>query len=197
MKKIILASKSPRRKELLEKVGLKFEIKVSDFDESSVSKLPPKELAEFLSKEKGKAVAKEFKNAVIISADTIVILDGEMIGKPTSEEDARKMLRKLSGRDHQVITGFTIIDSEFDVSITRSVESRVFFREISDDEIDAYVETGETLDKAGGYGIHEKAAVFLERVDGDYSNVVGLPILPVIEELKKFGVNIVDFWKNK
>ncbi|MCL5970723.1 MAG: Maf family protein [Patescibacteria group bacterium] len=194
-RKIILASKSPRRKELLERIGLKFEIKVSNFDEDSIPFSDPTEYVEKISQSKAKDVAKDLKDAIIIAADTTIVLDGKIIGKPTSAENAKKILQQLSGRDHLVITGFTILDSKSNVLITKSVKSTVFFKELSEQEIDVYVATGEPLDKAGAYGVQEKAGIFLDRIEGDFFNVVGLPILAVYEELKKFGVVITNFWK--
>ncbi|MCL4353907.1 Maf family protein [Patescibacteria group bacterium] len=197
MRKIVLASKSPRRKEILERAGFKFEIKVSEFNESSVSQENPVEFAEKVSKEKAKTVAAQYEDAIVIAADTIIVVDGDIIEKPRSPKHAKEILQKLSGRDHVVITGFTIMDSKAKVLTTRSVQSKVFFREISEEEIDAYVETGEPMDKAGAYGVQEKAGIFLERVEDDFFNVVGLPILAVTEELKKFGIIISDFWEKK
>lgn len=188
MKQIILASASPRRKELLKKIGLKFTVDVSRYKESSTLKLSPKKLAEFLSLQKAKEVAKRHKNAIIIAADTLVVLGNEILGKPHTKKVAKKMLMKLNGKSHLVITGFTIIDCDTNKTITKSVETKVYFRQLTLKEIDNYVKTKEPLDKAGGYGIQEKAASFVEKIDGDFFNVVGLPLNALTYELKKFGV---------
>jgi len=195
VRKVVLASKSPRRKEILERVGLRFEVKASDFNEKTILQADPVEFVETVSREKAKTVAAKYEDAVVIAADTIIVVGGEIIGKPQSPEHAKEILHKLSGRDHLVITGFTIMDSKAKVLITRSVESKVYFKELSDEEIDAYVATGEPMDKAGAYGVQEKAGIFLEKIEDDFFNVVGLPVLAVTEELKKFGVKITDFWK--
>lgn len=194
-KKIILASKSPRRKELLKTVGLKFKVKNSEFSESSINAASPSEHAEILSKSKAKQAALKYKNALIIAADTIVDLEGEIIGKPKGEDNAKEILRKLSGKTHSVITSFTITDAVFNKSSTRSVESKVTLKSLTDEEIEAYVKTKEPLDKAGAYGIQGKGGVFIESVEGDYFNVVGLPIFALCEELRRFGIDIIKSWK--
>lgn len=191
MKKIILASRSPRRKQLLEQIGLEFEIDPSNYEEDMTLKTKPRELTEFLSLGKAKDVAQRHRNSIIISADTIVAVDDEVFGKPKTPEKAKYMLQKLSGRAHSVITGFTIINTETNEQITKSVETKVYFKDISDEEMDAYIATGEPLDKGGGYAIQGKAALFVEKIEGDYFNIVGLPILVLTEELKKFGVKIL------
>jgi septum formation protein len=190
MKKIILASRSPRRKQLLEQIGLKFEIDPSDYEEDISLKMEPKKLVEYLSLGKATDVAKRHKDAVIISADTIVALDGEIFGKPKTSERAKYMLQKMSGRAHSVLTGFTIIDTETKKQISKSVETKVYFKNLSEKEIDAYIATGEPLDKGGGYAIQGLAALFIEKIEGDYFNIVGLPIFPLTEELKNFGVSV-------
>jgi septum formation protein len=192
MQQIILASKSPRRKRILEQVGVKFTVDVSEFDEESVSFKSSKEMVEKLSLEKAKVVAKRHADAIIIAADTTVVMEGEIIGKPKSVADAKRILRKFSGKTHTVITGFTIIGGK--KTLTDSVASKVKFKKLTKDEIDVYVATGEPMDKAGGYGIQDKAGLFIEAIEGDYFNVVGLPLLAVSEALKKFGVNIIKSW---
>jgi len=190
MKQIILASKSPRRKELLENIGLKFKIVPSDINEDLISFSSPKEYAERLSKEKAKKVVEEYQDAIIIGADSIVILNGEIIGKPKSLENAKEILRKLSGRKHTVITGFTVVDSKTGKSVTKSVLSSVTFKKLSEEEIDDYVTTGELMDKAGAYAIQEKAGAFIEKVEGDFFNIVGLPIFALCKVLQEFDINI-------
>lgn len=192
MKKIILASKSPRRRNVLEQIGLKFTVQVSDFDEASITFKTPVEMVEKLSLEKAKIIAKRNPDAVIIGADTTIVCKGEIIGKPKSIKDAVRILKLLSGNIHTVITGFTIISGN--KSITKHVTSKVKFKKLSEAEIKAYVATGEPMDKAGGYGIQDKAGVLIESVNGDYFNVVGLPIAVVSEVLKDFGVEIIKNW---
>jgi septum formation protein len=191
MKKIILASNSPRRKDLLKQIGLEFEIDPSNYQEDMTLKMEPRKLAEHLSLGKSEEVAKRHKDAIIISADTIIVIGGEIFGKPKTESRARYMLEKLSGNVHSVITGFTIIDTATNKKITKSVETKVYFRRISGEEIDAYIGTGEPLDKGGSYAIQGIAALFVEKIEGDYFNVVGLPIAVLASELKDFGVKIL------
>jgi len=190
MKPIILASQSPRRKQLLEQISLKFEIDPSNYEEDMSLKMEPGKLAEFLSLGKAKDVAQRHKDSIIISADTIVAVDDEVFGKPKTPEKAKYMLQKLSGRAHSVITGFTIIDTETNKQVSKSVETKVYFKEISEEEMDAYIATGEPMDKGGGYAIQGLAALFVEKIEGDYFNIVGLPIIALAEELISFGIKI-------
>jgi len=191
MKKIILASQSPRRRDLLKQIGLKFETDPSNYEEDMALKMEPNKLAEFLSLGKAKDVAQRHKDSIIISADTIVAIDGEVFGKPKTPERAKYMLQKLSGRAHSVITGFTIIDTGTNKQASKSVETKVYFKNLSENEIDAYIATGEPLDKGGGYAIQGLAALFVEKIEGDYFNIVGLPILALTTELKNLGVKIL------
>ena len=191
MKKIILASASPRRKELLDKIGLKFEVAPSDITEDLTSDLPPQELAKKLSQEKALAVSKKYSDALIIAADTIGVFEGEIIGKPHTPAEAKKMLRNLNGKSHLVVTGFTIMDTKTGKTISKSVETAVYFRKLTEAEIDAYVKTGEPLDKAGGYAIQGLGALIVEKIAGDYYNVIGLPLSALVESLKKFGIKVL------
>jgi septum formation protein len=192
MQRIILASKSPRRKKILEQVGLDFDVVVSDFDEAKLKFKTPQEMVENLSFEKAKLIAKKYPSAIVIGADTTVIFKNEIIGKPKSKEDAVRILKLLSGNTHEIVTGFTVIKGK--KSITRHVISRVKFKKLTEAEIKAYVATGEPMDKAGGYGIQERGGLFIESIDGDYFNVVGLPIFAVAEALKEFGIDIAKNW---
>jgi len=192
MKKIILASQSPRRKKILEQIGLDFKVVISDFDETKIRFKTPQEMVEKLSLGKAKTIAKKYPNSIIIGADTTVIFKSEIIGKPKSKEDAVRILRLLSGNTHEIVTGFTVLKGN--KSITKHVTSRVKFKKLTEDEIKAYVATGEPMDKAGGYGIQEKGGLFMENIQGDYFNVVGLPIFAVAKALKKFGVDIAKNW---
>ncbi len=152
-KKIILASASPRRKELLERTGLKFVVDASDFEEDLSLKMPARRLARYLSCEKAKAVAEKYKNAIIIAADTIISLDDKVFGKPHTDSEAIKMLNILNGKAHDVITAFTIIDIGERQRMSRSVVTKVYFKKMTSKVIDTYVRTREPLDKAGAYAI--------------------------------------------
>lgn len=179
---IILASQSPRRCELMKFSGFDFAVKPSEADENIEKKLSPKETVEILSLRKAMAI--KSKDDIIIGADTVVAIDGEILGKPKNENDAYNMLKKLSGRTHSVFTGVTVIKNE--KIKTFCEETRVTFYHISDEEIKAYIKTGEPMDKAGAYGIQEKGGLFVEKTEGDYNNVVGLPMSKLVRVLKEF-----------
>jgi septum formation protein len=189
-KPIILASASPRRKALMDLIGLEFTVDTGSYEETMDIDLPPSKLAKFLSLKKAEAVMSRHKNAVIVAADTFIVFHGELMGKPRDAEEARKMLRKLSGKTHSVITGYTIIDTEHRKELSRAVETKVTFRRITGKEIDAYVRSKEPLDKAGAYAIQGLGAVFVRRIEGDYFNVIGLPLNSLVESLKEFGVSV-------
>jgi len=191
MKTIILASASPRRKELLKKTGLKFKVEPSNYEENISPELEPHELAKSLSLEKAKRVAKNHKNALVIAADTFIVFEGKILGKPPTETEARKMLETITGRHHLVITGFTIIDTENNKALSKSVETKVYIRKLTSNEIDAYVKSKEPLDKAGAYAIQGLGSVIVEKIEGDYFNVIGLPLNALAESLKEFGVHIL------
>lgn len=176
---IILASQSPRRQELLKLITNDFEIKVSNVDETLPSGISPKNAVLYLSKIK----AEPFKNDsdIIIGADTVVALDGKILGKPKNEENAREMLRFLSGKAHSVFTGVTVIKG--DTTKSFAVETKVKFFDLTDKEIDEYIKTGESADKAGAYGIQGYGSLLVEKIDGDYFNVVGLPVSRLAREL--------------
>jgi|SRR3989344_1335973 len=190
MRKIILASSSPRRKNLLEQIGLNFKIDPSSYQEDMSLKIDPRKLAEYLSQGKAQSVAQRHKDSIIIAADTFCVLGKEVLGKPKTKENAKIMLQKLSGKVHSVITGFTIIDTKTNKQISKSVETKVYFKHIPEQEIDAYIASGEPLEFAGGYAIQHLGGLFVEKMEGDYFNIVGLPILPLTIELKKFDINI-------
>jgi len=191
MKKIVLASQSPRRKKLLEQIGLKFDVDPSSYEEDMSLDIEPRKLAEFLSLGKAKDVAQRHKNSIIISADTIVVIGGEVFGKPKTPEKSKYMLQKLSGKPHSVITGFTIIDTETNKQISKSIETKVYFKDILEEEMDSYIASGEPLDKGGGYAIQGMGGLFVEKIEGDYFNIVGLPIIALAEELENFGIKIL------
>ena len=191
MKTVILASASPRRKELLEKIGLKFEAEPSNYEEDISPKLKPHELAKSLSFEKAKVAAGSHKNALVIAADTFIVFRGKILGKPQTETQAKKMLETINGKPHSVITGFTIIDTENNKAISKSVETKVYIKRLTPNEVDAYVKSGEPLDKAGAYAIQGLGSVIVEKIEGDYFNVMGLPLSALAESLKEFGVHIL------
>ena len=189
--KLVLASASPRRKELLEMLGFAdFEIIPAKGEEIAPPGVGPEELVMALSAQKAREVAGLCqKDALILAADTIVWAEGQVLGKPKNEEEAVAMLRRLSGREHRVYTGVTLLQNGAEQS--RAEESRVFFRELSEEEIRAYVATGEPMDKAGAYGAQGKAALFVRKIEGDFFNVMGLPLCCLGEMLKEQGVVIL------
>lgn len=189
MKTIVLASSSPRRKELLEKTGLKFKIIPSSLNEKIEQNLTPAKLVKSLSLQKAKDVAKKEKNAIIIAADTMVFLGDEIIGKPKDKTHAKQILKRLSGKSHFIITGFTIINSLDNMTIIKSVKTTVYMKKMTDKEIDDYIKTEEPLDKAGAYGIQGLGGKFIEKIKGDYFNVVGLPLPALLKSLKKFCIH--------
>jgi len=191
MKKIILASSSPRRKELIKKLGIKFDIDPSNYEEDMNSKLKPHELTKYLSKEKAKVVAKKYKNAIIIAADTLNFLGKKILCKPKTLAEAKEMLRDTSGKCQSVITGFTIIDTKTKKSISKSVETKVYFKRITTKQINAYLKKGESLDKAGAFAIQGFGGILIKKIEGDYYNVVGLPLAVLVGELKKFGIRVL------
>lgn len=184
MKQLILASGSPRRKEILEQVGLDFRILPSDVEEV-ITKQVPSDIVMELSKQKAEDVWKkrDSEKEIVLGADTVVAYDGKILGKPKSIEDAKAMLCMLSGKKHSVYTGVTLI-SEVGLE-TFYEETLVEFYEMTKEEIDDYVATGEPMDKAGAYGIQGKAAAYIKGIEGDYYNVVGLPIAKTLKYLQK------------
>jgi nucleoside triphosphate pyrophosphatase len=191
MKRIVLASASPRRKELLGQIGLQFDVEPTDYDEETTSASEPHEMAMELSLGKAKSAARKHRKSLIIAADTLVVLGDRVVGKPHTNAQAREMLRALNGRMHSVITGFTILDAESSKVLSRSVETKVHMRKLTLKEIDSYVRTKEPLDKAGGYAIQGRGVVLVDRIEGGYSNVVGLPLSALAESLGEFGVNVL------
>lgn len=192
MRRIVLASASPRRKELLRQIGLRFEVGPVGIDEEAASAAGPEDLARGLSLGKARAAARTHPDAIIIAADTLVVMGGRVFGQPRTDARARQMLRALHGRTHSVITGFTVLDTGSGRAVTRSVETRVHLRKLAPGEIDAYVATGEPLDKAGGYAIQGRGAVIVDRIEGDYSNVVGLPLAALAQVLGEVGITVLQ-----
>lgn len=191
MKKIILASASPRRRELLEQLGLEFSIQVSNVDEDIKEYNSPEELVEKLSYIKAQDVAKCDRSCIIIGADTIVVHNGQILGKPADENDAEKMLQALKNQTHWVITGFTVLDTETGKYLTTHEKTIVNFKDYSTEEIHAYIATGEPMDKAGSYGIQGLGGVLVHSIEGCYFNVVGLPISKLADILKEFNIRVL------
>jgi len=189
---IILASKSPRRKEMLEHLGLKPKVIVSNADENVSEKLSPERFVEEVSLRKAEAVKHLCgESDLIIASDTVVYCDGKILGKPHSEKEALDMLMLLSGKTHKVTSGLAVIYNGKTVLSHETTE--VTFRKISESEAAAYVKTGEPYDKAGGYGIQDRASVFTEKISGDYLNVVGLPVYRLFSILKsEYGIDFFD-----
>lgn len=186
----ILASASPRRRELLQQIDASFEVKVSSVEEVTGGNLAPAEIVVENAVRKAKAVAEAFPGDAVLGADTIVFLDGRVYGKPKNGEEAKAMLRALAGREHEVATGIAWVHAG---EVFTDVETtRVFFAPLTEEAIDAYVKTGEPLDKAGAYAIQGRAAQFIESLEGSFSNVVGLPLYAVCRLAGKAGVNLYD-----
>lgn len=184
---IVLASASPRRSELLEMAGVSFSVVPGEINEEPLPHELPADHVKRLSKEKAREVAGRTAGRYFIGADTVVVCDGEIMGKPKDEADAFRMLRKLSGIPHEVITGYTVYDRERKGFITDVVTTRVFFKPLRDEEIEAYIATGCPFDKAGAYAIQGGAAHMVVKIEGSYTNVVGLPLCEVVETLRRMG----------
>ncbi len=197
MKKIILGSASPRRRELLSQIGVSFEVRTSGREEIYHSVIP-EEIVRELALMKAENVAGDLtdeqneapKDTIVIGADTIVVLDGKILGKPVDEKDAADMIGALQGRSHEVYTGVAILDydaqGEKNVSV-HAVGTKVYVNPMDEAEISAYIDTGEPMDKAGAYGIQGRFAAYIDRIEGDYYNVVGLPVSYVYQALKRIG----------
>ena len=190
--RIVLASASPRRKQLLEQMGLKFDVIVSNIEEKSPQGLAPEEISMELAYNKAMNVALQINEpAIVIGADTLVVKD-RILGKPKDEEDARQMLRMLQGQTHQVITGLALVNP-WTGKVQKGYEKTlVEMVPLTLQEIECYIKTGEPMDKAGGYGIQGLAGIFISRIEGCYFNVVGLPIHLLWKMLKEFGVNVFE-----
>lgn len=191
---LILASKSPRRIELLKLGGYNYEIIPALSEEKTDPALTPYETAVSLACQKAREVSEKHKNDTVIGADTIVVYDGEIMGKPANKADAFRMLKKLSGNTHSVITGVCIRKEDREISFYE--ETKVQFYPLSDEEINGYIATGEPMDKAGAYGIQKKGSLLVKKIDGDYFNVVGLPLSRFVREYKAFNVNNVHSTNN-
>ena len=187
--RLVLASASPRRAALLSQIGLTFEVRPSDIAEpphNTHSNNPASEVTQKLALLKAAAVAQHFNQAIIIGADTLVSLDGQLLGKPTDDAAAFEMLTHLNGTCHEVVTGVALIDAGTGREIVWAETTQVYFRELHNDEIAAYIASGEASDKAGAYGIQGRGAAFVRRIEGCYFNVVGLPLASFVEHLSNF-----------
>ena len=182
---LILASASPRRQELLQSVGLKFKIIPARVNENYLAGESPRQHVKRLSIDKAIIIARQYPDAWVLGADTIVVIDGLILGKPKNKTQAREMLQKLSGNEHKVFTGFTIAQAAAEVYQTKVIQSAVRFKTISPKEMDWYVSCDEPYDKAGGYAVQGKGTCFIQSIRGSYTNVIGLPLCEVIEALKK------------
>ena len=192
--KLILASASPRRRELLTQVGVSFVIEVSDVEEVLDDTLSPELQVQSLALQKAQAVAAQHKDGLVLGADTVVVDAGSLLGKPQNTEEAAEMLRSLSGKWHQVMTAVALVDANDIENKWTSVEiTNVKFRDLTEDDIVAYMATGESMDKAGAYGIQGYGALLVERIEGCYNNVVGLPLQLVAKGLRNWGINLYEY----
>ncbi len=185
--KIVLASQSPGRKDVLEKAGFIFDIIPSTFEEDMTLPFPPHELAMHLSLGKARDITSKVDDAIIIAADTFGVYENNLLGKPHTKERAKEMLQMLRGRVHSMVTGITVIDTVHNKEITQSDETKIWFRDISDKEIEEYIDSGESLQKAGGYKYQGIGRKFVQKVEGSETNIMGLPIEKLLEILKEFN----------
>lgn len=189
MARIVLASGSPRRQELLTRIGIRdFTVRVPQVEEWYPQGLTPPEIVSYISREKSQAVPSE-EDEIVITADTMVFLDDQRLGKPQDEADALRMLTALQGRRHTVCTGVTV--RQGDRVLTESEATGVVFRPAEESELRAYIATGEPMDKAGSYGVQGKGALLVERLEGDFFNVMGLPVLRLSRMLAQFGIKLL------
>lgn len=191
MREMILASSSPRRREILSNLGIAFTVLSEEIKEEQREGETPSSHVIRLAVQKALAVAKNLQHGVVIGADTIVLLDGKILGKPKNAAEAKEMLFSLSGREHIVITGIGIVDIDHNRTLSGQQQTIVYFRRLTDQEIDCYVATGEPLDKAGGYGIQGKGGFLIRRIEGDYFTVVGLPVSLLYELLQDVDIDLL------
>jgi len=191
MKKIILASGSPRRRELLTQIGIAFEIHKAEGEEIITSSVPT-EVVKALSMQKAAEVAEKCEGDVVIGADTVVAANGQILGKPKDKEDAMRMLRLLQGKSHEVITGVAVLLREQQKVINFAEVTTVHVFPMTEEQMEAYVESGEPMDKAGAYGIQGKFAAYVSGIEGDYNNVVGLPVGRLYQEVLAAGVDLIE-----
>lgn len=190
-RKIILASKSKGRQKLLEQIGLTFSAEASDYEEDMSLTIAPAELVKMLSQGKARAVAHNHADAIIIGADSVGVLENKILGKPKDEADARTMLRNMSGKSHTFFSGLTVIDTRLNKEETVVDKTQVHFRKLTNMEIDDYITSGEPLSCAGSYAIQGKGAVLVQKIEGEYSNIMGLPLSELATILQKFGISVL------
>lgn len=190
--KLILASNSKTRKDILDKVGVKYEVYPSNIEENS-NETNPIEYVMDLSKQKGLAVASSVNEGVVLSADSIIYIDNKKLEKPKTKEQAKEMLKLLSGRVNYAVTGVTIVDKYQDKIITFSETTEVYFDNMSDEEMDWYIENEQFIFERCGYSIAGKSAIYIPKINGDYYNILGMPISRVYKEFSKLGYNLSDF----
>jgi len=198
-KRIILASTSPRRHELAKAMGLEFEIVPSNYEEDMGMKLAPSKLVMTLAYGKAVDVAKNYKKGIVIGVDTVVVYKDKLLGKPKTKEKSRAMLKMLSDKSHEVYSGIAIIDCKSKKTVKSFEVTKVYFNKLTDKEINSYIRTGQSLDKAGAYGIQDLSSIFVKRIDGCYFNIMGFPIYKLYQLLQKFGVDIFEYerWQEK
>ena len=191
---MILASASPRRKEILENFGFSFKTIVKNIDETSDKTHAEEKILEIAEK-KARAAAIDFPDENVVGADTVVVVDGKILGKPKNKEEAFSMLKSLSGRSHEVITAFSFININKNISYSDYEITKVYFKNLTDDEINWYINTKEPMDKAGAYGIQGKGAFFVEKIEGDFFSVMGFPLGKFVRFLNKTGFNLNNLEK--
>ena len=191
---MILASASPRRKEILENFGFSFKTIVKNIDETSDKTRAEEKILEIAEK-KARAAAIDFPDENIVGADTVVVVDRKILGKPKDEKEAFSMLKSLSGRSHEVITAFSFININKNISYSDYEITKVYFKNLTDDEINWYINTKEPMDKAGAYGIQGKGAFFVEKIEGDFFSVMGFPLGKFVRFLNKTGFNLNNLEK--
>lgn len=192
---LILASSSPRRQELIRSLGLPYSVQASEADETVPSDWEPSRIVETLSLRKAEAVYRQLKKpapgTIVIGSDTIVVLDGQVLGKPRDEEDAKRMLGELQGRTHQVFSGVACVDAESGRRVVRSRMTNVHMHALTSKQIERYVATGEPMDKAGAYAIQGLGATIIDSIEGDYFTVVGLPLSLLSQMLREWGIDVL------
>lgn len=195
-RELILASASPRRSELLAMTGMRFKVYPADVDETLLQGWTEMEAVMELAVRKAKYVAPVFPESIILSADTMVFCSGELLGKPIDEKDAVRMLKALSGKEHEVLTGLCLLDTEKNRSVVCFEQTKVRFRDLAEEDIAYYLLSGEPFDKAGAYAIQGKASMFIESIQGCYFNIVGLPLFRLGQALQELGVRWTDLVRN-
>ncbi len=188
---MILASKSPRRKEIFSKLKIPFKTIKSSFEEDMTLDMPPEKLVKFLSHGKAQEVARKYPHHIVIGADTFVVLKNELLGKPRTPQIAKEMLKKISGNVVEIISGITITCHQNKKIVSKATTTKIYIRKLSVSEIDNYIKTGEPLDKAGAFAIQELGATLIKKVEGDYLSAIGLSLFETAKILKEFDIEIL------